>query len=745
MSELKKIKIFLASSVSEEEEPELVRDRDRLGAFCNQLNAHFVDRGLFFHLIDCTEYDRSMSEKGKQAQLDRDIQESALIFFLFFTKFGQYTRHEFDIALDAYREKKTPRIITFFRYKNSPDEAVGKIKEFKEELDRKHRHYYNIYNSIDTLKLGMLMQILNLQLDDGAFIPYVENGIVQFGDITVGNTGNIAMFSNTHLNRLRGDLKSTTQAYLDCQEAYFQLQADGEENLTLYEEYCALASKKADLEAQLRSAEKAILSAAEDMYRKTASGITGELVTEKLARAYRAFEQGKTALAREILNLEEILQNAEHAAEIADIAKERLQAHVNELLFRVQLLQSDPITKESAEEILKIYGVVYNFVTTYSLDKKPLYDYAVFLSEQNKYMEAISIAEALQTWNEYADKVGVTPPTKSQSAALSTLLGALYHRNKRSPEAEREFNHALEIFRNLASRDLTHLSNVANVLNRLGILYRDTGRFSEAEKVYDEALTIRRELATHDPDAYHPDVAVVLNNLGILYYDAGRFPEAEKAFNEVLAIHRRLVARNPEAHHPGLTLVLNNLGLLYKAMGRLPEAERVHNEALAIRRRLVARNPDAYHDDLASTLHNLGNLYMDNGRFPEAENAYREALAIYRDLASRHPDVYHPDMAWALFNLGILYKNSGRCSEAENAYNEALAIYRDLASIHPEAYEPNVANTLFNLGLLYYVERNSAKVNMCCAEAHEIADKYRESNRVCREICQIFEKGKRGE
>ena len=86
MSKIKKIKIFLASSVSEQDEPELVRDRERIGAFCNQLNAHYVERGLFFHLIDCMEYDRSLRDGGKQAQLDKDIRDSALVFFSVFHK-----------------------------------------------------------------------------------------------------------------------------------------------------------------------------------------------------------------------------------------------------------------------------------------------------------------------------------------------------------------------------------------------------------------------------------------------------------------------------------------------------------------------------------------------------------------------------------------------------------------------------------------------------------------------------------
>src|SRR6202521_5742818 len=72
----------------------------------------------------------------------------------------------------------------------------------------------------------------------------------------------------------------------------------------------------------------------------------------------------------------------------------------------------------------------------------------------------------------------------------------------------------------------------ARVLNNLAILYSDTQRPGEAEKAYDEALGIYRELAKRNPEVYRPVVAVTLNNLANLYRATQRPGEAEKAINE---------------------------------------------------------------------------------------------------------------------------------------------------------------------------------------------------------------------
>ena len=183
-------------------------------------------------------------------------------------------------------------------------------------------------------------------------------------------------------------------------------------------------------------------------------------------------------------------------------------------------------------------------------------------------------------------------------------------------------------------------SNVAAALNNLAILHDDLNRKDEAEKEYNEALEIRRELAETNRDAYIGDVALTLNNLGSLHDDLNRKDEAEKEYNEALEIRRELAKTNRDAYIGKVAQTLNNLGLLHKNLSRYSEAEKEYKEALEIRRELAKTNRDAYNGDVASTLENIARLHKDLTRYDEARESAKEALGIYKELAKAYPQIW---------------------------------------------------------------------------------------------------------
>ena len=78
------------------------------------------------------------------------------------------------------------------------------------------------------------------------------------------------------------------------------------------------------------------------------------------------------------------------------------------------------------------------------------------------------------------------------------------------PKAEEVIKEALSI-PNLPEEETGELLNLAgNILSKLN-------KFRQAEKKYNEALKIHRELAKENPRTYLPDVAGTLNNLAVLY------------------------------------------------------------------------------------------------------------------------------------------------------------------------------------------------------------------------------------
>ena len=149
---MKKIKIFLASSIED-----LKIDRLEVGDFFGLLNDIYISHDIFFSLVKCEDYDNAIAANGKQSQYDAEIRDSELIFFLFFKTVGDYTKHEFDVALESFLSHGKPKISVYF--KSPTDEATAEVKEYMNTLTMEKNFHYNIYENIDTLKLGIIMQI----------------------------------------------------------------------------------------------------------------------------------------------------------------------------------------------------------------------------------------------------------------------------------------------------------------------------------------------------------------------------------------------------------------------------------------------------------------------------------------------------------------------------------------------------------------------------------------------------------
>jgi tetratricopeptide (TPR) repeat protein len=119
-------------------------------------------------------------------------------------------------------------------------------------------------------------------------------------------------------------------------------------------------------------------------------------------------------------------------------------------------------------------------------------------------------------------------------------------------------------------------------LNNLGVLYSDNNRMDDAEKAFDEALDIRRNLAVANPDAYLPNVANTLNNMANFYLTAGRKQEAETHAAEAERVLVPLWQANPALHGNLVAKILVNLA-------RIAEASRQPaSVACALARRALA-------------------------------------------------------------------------------------------------------------------------------------------------------------
>mgnify|MGYP002764035181 FL=1 len=700
---MKNIKIFLVPS-SDAVECDMTEVRN----FFRQLNEMYFDSGINFSILNANE----MTEN----ELKEHVADSDLSFFLFFKDVSADMRSCFDIFFKSFKKTDKPKIVTYFKYTESPNDMTDAVREFSQMLGNELRHYYNNYNSIDTLKLGILMQIKVMRLD-ASQITISDDGMICLNGQPVADTSKIPMFEfNDRLNELKSRYDELTKEWGRLRT----LRMDDPNNEELYFEFSRVATERDDTKKALREFEDLLLKTSEELAAKK-----GEM-SPRQAEAYRLLEMGDVDGACEILPLDELFDDISHNERLADNAIDRLETNVEELATRITALNMKGLNKDIVAEIRRIYEKIYDLCRNKHIGWSKLYDYASFLEDQNDYTNAIEVAENLR-WYYFAPDSKVD---EYDLGRLYNLLGLLYHSQNKPDKAEKYLLAAIEIGERLVEKNAdAYEPDLAKSYNNAGLFYKKQGQPEKAEKYYLDAIEIQERLVEKNAEAYEPDLATSYNNAGNFYAVHGQHEKAEKYYLAAIEIRERLVEKNADAYEMYLAGSYNNAGVFYKDQGQPDKAEKYYLAAIEIRACLVEKNADAYEPDLAMSYNNAGNFYKKQGQPEKAEKYYLAAMEIYERLVEKNADAYESYLAGSYNNAGNFYKKQGQPEKAEKYYLAAIGIYERLVKKNAAAFEPYLASICFNYCFL-------KKDGTYLIKAYEIA-KRRQDDPRCKIIVEF--------
>ena len=699
---MKNIKIFLVPSSDA-----VMGDMTEVRDFFRQLNEMYFDSGINFSILNANE----MTEN----ELKEHVADSDLSFFLFFEDVSDDMRSCFDIFFESFKKTDKPKIVTYFKYTESPNDMTEAVREFSQMLGNELKHYYNNYNSIDTLKLGILMQIKVMRLD-ASQITISDDGMICLNGQPVADTSKIPMFEfNDRLNELKSRYDELTKEWGRLRT----LRMDDPNNEELYFEFSRVATERDDTKKALREFEDLLLKTSEELAAKK-----GEM-SPRQAEAYRLLEMGDVDGACEILPLDELFDDISHNELLADNAIDRLETNVDELATRITALNMKGLNKDIVAEIRRIYEKIYGLCDTRNIGWSKLYDYASFLEDQNDYTKAIKVAEKLNWYYSNPDN----KEDEYYLGSLYNLLGLLYHSQNRSEEAEEYYLAVIEIYECLVKENAdAYEPALAGIYNNAGIFYSDQGQSDKAEKYYLAAIEIYERLVKKNADAYELDLAGSYNNAGVFYNDQGQPDKAEKYHLAAIEIGERLVKKNAAAYEPDLADSYNNAGIFYYEQGRLEKSEKYILAAIEIYECLVEKNADAYEPDLARSYNNAGVFYNDHGQPEKAEKYYLTAIEIYERLAEKNAAAYEPALARSYNNAGVFYDDQNQPDKAEKYYLAAIGIRERLVEKNEDAYEPDLATSYNNAGLFYKDQGQSEKAEKYYLDAIEIYKRLVEKN-----------------
>ena len=691
---MKNIKIFLVPSSDA-----VMGDMTGVRDFFRQLNEMYFDSGINFSILNANE----MTEN----ELNEHVADSDLSFFLFFEDVSDYMRSCFDIFFESFKKTDKPKIVTYFKYTESPNDMTEAVREFSQMLGNELKHYYNNYNSIDTLKLGILMQIKVMRLD-ASQITISDDGMICLNGQPVADTSKIPMFEfNDRLNELKSRYDELTKEWGRLRT----LRMDDPNNEELYFEFSRVATERDDTKKALREFEDLLLKTSEEL-----AAQKGEM-SPRQAEACRLLEMGDVDGACEILPLDELFDDISHNELLADNAIDRLETNVDELATRITALNMKGLNKDIVAEIRRIYEKIYDLCRDRFVGWSKLHDYASFLEDQNDYTKAIEVAEKL-TWYYSAPGRKVD---EYDLGRLYNLLGMLYQAQNKPKKAEKYCLDSIEIYERLTKKNAdAYEPALATSYNNAGVFYGNQGQPEKAEKYYLAAIEIKERLVEKNAAAYGPYLAMSYNNAGAFYYKQNQPDKAEKYYLAAIEIRERLVKKNAEAFEPALAGIYNNAGALYSDHGQSDKAEKYYLAAIEIYERLVKKNADAYEPDLAMSYNNAGAFYYKQNQPEKTEKYYLDTIEIGERLVKKNADAYEPALAGSYNNAGLFYSNHGQSDKAEKYYLAAIEIYERLVKKNADAYEPDLAGIYNGAGVFYAVHDQPSKAEKYFIGAVEI-------------------------
>ena len=386
MADIRTIKIFLASS------EELADERIRFGDFIRTLDDTYEQRGFRIKLIKWEDLPKGNDGRPTQETYNEHVRQCDLFVSLFYTKAGEFTLDEYNVANQTQCELGKPTIYVFLRVLDKGEKEDKTLTDFKQNVLGTVKHYWTNYESSDSLQLKFVMDLLkveNKRLEDFK----VENGIVNWVNIPVARMDNLSFASgNKDYQRMSQRLQELPEEIADAR----QLSDDHPEVGRYRDKLQKLLDEQNALKQELAVQQTLLLDTAIRI-----AQAQGDEITDSMRRATEAFEAGDVTKANEILDQAERQGDRMYEEYLNNKSlqqwRQSLHKTIDELLQQTSMVMAD-VTVPIEQRIQKAHDLYRKADeraanTLYDKAKyaKLLFDYADFLYKYGKYKESEKI------------------------------------------------------------------------------------------------------------------------------------------------------------------------------------------------------------------------------------------------------------------------------------------------------------------------------------------------------------------
>jgi len=144
---IKRIKIFLASS------NELLEERKEIALWANRKNKNLLNKNLFIELVVWEDLLHSFRGERVQEYFNNEMLACDIVIALFYTKVGEFTKEEFELAYENLKSGKKPKYL-FVGFKKVSSEEITedyiKVIQLKKKI-QEDEQLYLAFDSAESL------------------------------------------------------------------------------------------------------------------------------------------------------------------------------------------------------------------------------------------------------------------------------------------------------------------------------------------------------------------------------------------------------------------------------------------------------------------------------------------------------------------------------------------------------------------------------------------------------------------
>ena len=637
---MKKVNIFLSIGNNEVEE-----DKTEIINFIRHLNDIYEDYGLYFYLMT------SKNEIKKE-----EITSSEIYMILFNNNVDSSSNEEFNIAYQEFKESKNkPKIYTYV--KDMTKEKSGNALDFMKRLDKEIGHFYKNYNSTDTIKLNIIMQLQNLGLEE---IKYeTKENKLYLNNEEALSLENIPMFmNNKELNKLKEKYIALEQEKKELREKTRENPDDEE----AFKQYGDAIRKFDEIKLQIKDLEKSIY----EFEKKFIQTEGNETLTERQIYARECLERGDIEAAKKALDFEILKKDEENILDEIETASYKARILINEYMQSIDTLKLDINNPNRFKEIDEIYQEAISLEKKVNIERDSQFRYAYYLIDQNKNAEGVVTLEEYIKYCEYNNiKIGDN---------VYYFLGTAYIKLNDYKKCEEYLQKTISCIDGKTDiNSLQELSYSYFLLAQNSLKLMD---YTTSEKYYKKAIEIlENNKKIEENELYHlakseiysgyATLQSVLDNKELL------FKYGDLAITEIDNTNSKV-----EYYNIGKGEVYSTIGLIYLfEEGKESIAEKYLLEAEKILKKEYEINSQKTTILLVDVYKNLGTYYMNQAENEKAKKYYKKCIKLCLSVDENNIATYENIIAMCKDYLARIYAFEDDYKNAEKNAIEANKYY----------------------------------------------------------------------